>query len=319
MDIVPFATEHLESAAALVCRRYALLTREAPALPPRYADPATILPRLRDIMAAAPAVAALDRGMLVGFLAAWLLPSFRGQPGVFSPEWANAALLEVSAVIYERMYARLAATWVADGHIVHGIAMLANDREGLAGWSWLGFGMAAADAVRDLQPVRGLVPDVAVRRAGPADLDAAAALDQALCDHLAASPVFLLPRDTAARNRTAQRLADPAMAIWLAEHEAEPLAYLTIGPANHDASDIIHDPKTASIVGAYTKPEVRREGVATALLDRALAWAQEAGYTRCAVDFEPMNAPAARFWLRHFMPVVYSVVRHVDARASMMR
>ncbi len=319
MKIVPFAAEHLESAAALVCRRYALLSREAPALPPRYADPATILPRLRDITAAAPAVAALDHGMLVGFLAAWLLPSFRGQLGVFSPEWTNAALLEASAAIYERMYAHIAATWVAGGHIMHGIAMLANDREGLAGWSWLGFGMAAADAVRDVQPVREPLPDVAVRRAGPADLDAVAALDQALCDHLAAPPVFLLPRDTEARSRTAQRLADPTMAIWLAEREGEPLAYLTIGPANHDASDIIHDPRTASIVGAYTKPTVRHEGVATALLDRALAWAREMGYERCAVDFEPMNAPAARFWLRHFTPVVYSVVRHVDARASMIQ
>jgi len=30
------------------------------------------------------------------------------------------------------------------------------------------------------------------------------------------------------------------------------------------------------------------------------------------VDFEPMNPPAARFWLKHFCPVCYTLARHVD-------
>jgi GNAT superfamily N-acetyltransferase len=56
--------------------------------------------------------------------------------------------------------------------------------------------------------------------------------------------------------------------------------------------------------------------VATALLDRALTWAREAGYVRCAVDFEAMNVVAARFWLRHFRPVCHTLARHLDERIT---
>ena len=97
----------------------------------------------------------MRRGRLVGFLTGWLIPSFRGKQSVFSPEWANAANQEDSRRIYERMYTHLSGSWVADGYHSHLISIMANDRDGIDGWHWLGFGMAAADAVRDLQPVPG--------------------------------------------------------------------------------------------------------------------------------------------------------------------
>ena len=84
------------------------------------------------------------------------------------------------------------------------------------------------------------------------------------------------------------------------------------GPANVDACTIIHDEKTTSIVGAFTTESVRGGGIATALLNRSLEWARSDGYERCAVDFEPMNPLATRFWLRHFQPVCYTLIRHVD-------
>jgi hypothetical protein len=34
------------------------------------------------------------------------------------------------------------------------------------------------------------------------------------------------------------------------------------------------------------------------------------------VDFEPQNIPAAHFWLKHFQPVCYSLIRHVDERIA---
>jgi GNAT superfamily N-acetyltransferase len=89
------------------------------------------------------------------------------------------------------------------------------------------------------------------------------------------------------------------------------LGRLHIGPASDDASTIIRDPATASITGAYVLPDERGPGLMTALLDRALAWACAEGYARCAVDFEPMNPPARRFWLRHFAPVSNAVRRDV--------
>ena len=94
----------------MACGRYKKLREQVPSLPQRYAQVRAILPLLREIAAAGSGVAAIRGGRLVGFLIAWLLPSFRGKRAAFSPEWANGAELEDSRRIYEQMYSRLAAT-----------------------------------------------------------------------------------------------------------------------------------------------------------------------------------------------------------------
>lgn len=320
LEVVPLGEEHLKDAAALASSRYNGLREQVSSLPPRYGEVSTLLPLLRDIAGAGPGVAAIRRGRLVGFLTGWLIPSFRGKRSVFSPEWANAADLENSRRIYEEMYAHLSASWVADGYFTHLISMLVNDRDGIDGWHWLGFGMIAADAVRDLQPAQGCDADVAIRRACLEDLEQVMTLDEALWQHLAASPTFLADAEERAEERDRsyyeEWLQNPEKALWLAYHGTEAVAYIGLGPASDDASTIIYDEKTASIDGVFTREKVRGSGIATALLNRALEWARAAGYERCAVDFEPMNPLATRFWLRHFQPVCYTLIRHVDERAT---
>lgn len=255
-------------------------------------------------------------GRLVGFLSGWRIPSFRGRRAVFSPEWANAADLENSRRIYEEMYAHLSSTWVADGCFTHLVSLLANDHDGIGGWHWLGFGMVAADAVRPLQPARGPDVEVDIGRAGLHDLVQIMTLDESLYQYLAASPTFLV--DTGERNKAYYEawLCHPDRPVWLAYQGMKAVAYVGMGPASDDASTIIYDEKTTSISGAFTTERARGQGIATALLNQALEWARAAGYERCAVDFEPMNPLAARFWLRHFEPVCYTLIRHVDERAA---
>ena len=316
IEVIPLREEHLQDAAALVSRRYQGLRELVPSLPPRYAEVSTLLPMLRDIAGAGPGVAAIHGGRLVGFLSGWLIPSFRGKRSAFSPEWANAVDLENSQRVYEQMYTHLSASWVADGYTTHLIGLLANDRDSLEGWHWLGFGMIAADAVRDLQPAPGRDTDVEIRRAGLQDLDQVKTLHEALSQYMVAPPTFLVDageRDVAYYE---EWLRNPDKAIWLAFHGAEAVAYIRLGPASEDASNIIRDAKTTSITGAFTRERARGGGIATALLNRSLAWARAKGYERCAVDFEPMNPLATRFWLRHFQPVCYAVVRHVDETAA---
>jgi len=315
LEIVPLEEKHLQDAAALAGSRYKELRKQVPFLPPRYAEVSTLLPLLRDIVEEGPGVASIRGGRLVGFLGGWLMPAFRGKRAAFSPEWANAADLEDSRRIYEEMYTHLAASWVADGYATHLISLLVNDRDGMDGWRWLGFGMIAGDAVRDLRPVPGREASVDIRRARPQDLDQVTMLNEALCQYLVASPTFLADAEERERGDYEAWLQDPDKAIWLAYHGAEAVAYLELGPASDDASTIIYDEKTTGITGAFTGKEVRGRGIATALLNRALEWARAQGYERCAVDFEPMNPLAARFWLRHFQPVCYALVRHVDRRA----
>jgi GNAT superfamily N-acetyltransferase len=110
-------------------------------------------------------------------------------------------------------------------------------------------------------------------------------------------------------------LADPANALWLAYEKAQPVASMSIGPANPEACAVIQDSSTASIIHAFTQEGSRGKGFATVLLDRCLEWARTQGYGRCAVDFETMNYLGARFWLRWFQPVCFSLLRSVPVLA----
>ena len=84
-----------------------------------------------------------------------------------------------------------------------------------------------------------------------------------------------------------------------------------LGPPDPTACYIIRDEKTTSIHTAFTAERARERGIGTTLLSHSLDWARTIGYERCAVDFEPQNIAGARFWLRHFQPISYSLIRRI--------
>jgi GNAT superfamily N-acetyltransferase len=316
LEITSLKEKHLPGAVALVCARYRALRERVPPLPARYEDVGVVLPLLGDLAGRVPGVVALRGSRLVGFLLGFVLPHYQGRRSVWSPEWANGAELEESRRIYQELYTCLAPRWLANGCFVHIVSILPHDREGLEAWNWLGFGMHAVDSVRDLNRVPGGAVDVLIRPAEPGDREVVAALDEGLWRHLAAAPALVAYEGSRGRPRHEAWLQDPGKVCWLAFLEGEGVACMVIGPAYDDASTIIQDPKTSSVTGAFTQEAARGRGVATALLDRCLAWCRSEGYERCAVDFEPMNVLAARFWNRHFEPVCYSVMRPVDERLA---
>jgi len=91
---------------------------------------------------------------------------------------------------------------------------------------------------------------------------------------------------------------------------------MRIGPSQEDASYVILDEKTASITMAFTKEHLRGRGIGATLLKHSLDWAKSEGYERCAVDFEPENVLGRSFWLRHFEPVSFALIRQVDGRIA---
>jgi GNAT superfamily N-acetyltransferase len=314
LEIVSLESKHLDDAATLVAQRYQRLCQDVPYLPDAYSKTESLLPLLGGLSERAPGVVALRSGRVVGFLVATMLPDLRGQKSTYCPEWANAATADDARRIYQEMYAVLSARWVADRYFAHFITLFAHDDAGIDAWQWLGFGRVVVDALRDLSPVPAAPRAVTVRRATADDQEVALSLWQALHDHLAAAPTFLVDGLEANAEEFAQWFGQPGNVLWLAEAGGEVVASLGIGPANRNACTVIRDPATASIVSAFTRPHVRGGGAATALLEHALAWARGEGYSRCSVDFEAMNNPAARFWLRHFTPICHSLGRHVNPR-----
>ena len=308
---LPLQSQYLEDAARLVSQRYTALFQRNPLLPEKYARLDVLLPLLEDVLPAGPGVAAFEKRQLVGFLSGYLLPEIWGRPGAFSPEWANAAELGDSRRIYEELYTAQAAAWVDQGYSAHFISMLANDRAGIEGWHWLGFGMVAADAIRPLQPVPEPAHQLDIRPATPDDVEFIMALDHGLIRHITGSPTYYPHEAPHERQFYLDWLQDPANAFWLAFQSAEPIAYMGFGPASDEACTIIVDDGTTSIPGAFTVQAARSSGIASALLNHGLDWAARSGYQRCAVDFEPANPLAVRFWLRNFDLVCVSLARQI--------
>jgi GNAT superfamily N-acetyltransferase len=255
-------------------------------------------------------------------MAGWI-GAGRGLRWSFSPEWANAAAGDDPRLVREALYTAIAGEWLDAGAPRHLVSTMATATEALETWSWLGFGVDTVDAIRDLSPTVTPHPPpdpsadsaspLHVRRAGVDDVAAVARLERGLRDHLAAPPVLfaLGPERTHAEHE--RLLADSAIATFVAETSGmSAVAYLRIGPVADDVAAAVRDPSTAAITGAFTVESRRRGGVATALLDAALAWARSERRERCSVDFESRNVLARRFWLRWFRPAVLTVGRSVD-------
>jgi len=313
---IPFSEDHLEDAALLVSQRYRRLCELEPHLPYRYSEVSNLLPLLQNILkVTGTGVAAIRGNQLVGFLTGWQMPSFRGKRSIYSPEWANAADLEDSARIYEEMYSHLSAIWLADKYIAHYISLFPNDVNARRAWNWMGFGMFAIDAIRGLDPIQADAVDVRIQRAESSDIEQVLELQDALWQYMKGAPIFVLPekRDRAYYE---EWLGNPDKVVWLAYSNDEPAAFMRLGPADDEVCAIIYDEKTTSIYAAFTKENVRGEGIATALLDHALKSARLSGYERCAVPFEPMNLLGTRFWLKYFKPVCYSILRIIDDRVT---
>jgi GNAT superfamily N-acetyltransferase len=312
VELVPLRPAHAPEAAALVAARIAALRTRVPAVPEAWTVEAAIARLVGELATRGAGVAALRGDRLVGFHAAALIDGHGGRWS-YTPDIGHAVADGVGDRVVEEMYAQLAEGWARDACLEHVVTVLAGDTVTLDTLVRLGFGQLVIDLVRDLSPAEGSrdLPGIEVRRAGPADAPAIAALDAGLRRHLRSSPVFLLGRAPRPAELERRTLADPDVATFLAEAEGEAVAMLRIGPPATDVATVVRDPGTASITAAFTVEDRRGDGIATCLLDAALEWARDAGYVRSAVDHESANGEAWRFWARHFTPVAVSLVRRL--------
>ncbi len=316
LNIISLREEHLEDAARLVSDRSQRLREQVPDLPQRYSSVSSLALLLQDILKPdIPGVAAIQGNRMVGFLTAWQMSNFRGKRSIYVPEWANAAVLDDSARIYEAMYSRISGDWLAEKYPTHYLSIFPNDLQALQYWNWVGFGMFAVDALRAVDPIPVGDMGVHIRRASLQDIEQVMALQDELWKYIKSPPIFILSERYDCKYYE-EWLQDPDKVVWLACSQDEPLAFIRMGPAAEDVCTIIIDEKTTSIYAAFTREQARREGIATTLLAHAFEFARACGYQRCAVPFEPMNPLGSRLWLRYFQPVCYSFLRNIDDRLT---
>ncbi len=192
--------------------------------------------------------------------------------------------------------------------------MFANDHSGLEAWHWQGFGTSVADAIRDLASVAGPGAEAEISQASVADLDDLGPLHLGLRRHLASAPIFLPMTAKWDRDHYREWLAQAGAKTWLARIDGRAVAWMRAETGNEGAAELVRDEATVAITGAFTEPAQRAAGLATTLLQTCRDWAADKSAARISVDFETQNIDGARFWLRHFQPVAYSVLRQVDER-----
>ncbi len=316
--IESFNEEHLEDAARLFTDRYRIERECTSFLPSRFENISSISPLLMDLIRKSPGVVALRNNKLIGFLIGQLIPSWRGRRSIYVPEWAHSVVGEKRRKIFQQMYAHLSSKWIANVCFTHLVTVLAHDQEIIDSLFWFGFGMAAVDALRDLHNVQEgrSSTDVEIRRASLDDLELVTTLSAEYQRYMAGSPIYLALAKIEGKEYHEKWLSNPSNALWLASYEGEVVSYMGIGPFSEDAACIVSDEKTASITRAYTKEYLRGKGIGTTLLNQSLNWARSKSYERCAVDFEPENVFGSSFWLKHFKPICFSLVRQIDHRIA---
>jgi ribosomal protein S18 acetylase RimI-like enzyme len=314
--IPEFSDEYLNRAASLFCSQFRKQRLVTPVLPATYSRMEKVVSLIARLSRDAQGVAAFKGSELVGYLIGVGVSGLMSmRDGAYCPQWAHGAATEDRKGVYRSMYKVVAKQWVARGRLVHCITHLADDVETDEAFRTMGFGITTIDAMMvSRQLSKSHQPGLRVRPIDADEIDDIVPLSEDLEKHLETSPSFMPRPMRHWREYYLQFLSRKDSSIWVAYKEGRAVSFMRCEPSTEPgACQVARDPRVLKISGAYTIPNLRGMGIATAVLSKLLA-ASRANYPRCSVDFESTNLLAYDFWLKRFTPVCYTMARHIDER-----
>ena len=310
--LVPFTRDHLAPAVALFIEAYREEQVASPLLPQRAIDePDWIRDELHSYLGN-PGVAVIGGGQLVAYMLTGPQFQWKGQSCALVPEFCHSATRAQKQTLVQSMYVRLAQEWVDRGIHLHLIGHLAHDQILQETLYQFGFGAILAERLRDLSDVH-VRDDVTIVEEH--DMSRLVELDLEHKGYYPRSPIFLHHGTADGAQALASLEAHVAQGDVIFAHydQGQPCAYLTVGTSKVDGEGfLLRNTNTAQIKGAYTRPAYRARGIGTALLQRAIQWAQHHGYERLFVEHETANVHGGNFWRRHFTLYVHYSMRYVD-------
>jgi len=308
LEVVPFADEHLDAAAALLAARHAR-HREAEPLLPELTEPVAELEREWRSEGASGAFATRS-GKPVGYLVAALFTG-RNAPASMRAGIAGLAL-EGDPEAMRDLYAAAAQRWADEGLTRHAVYVPSYDAELVDAWFRLSFGASACMAARATAPEEPFETDVTIRPGTPDDFDEAARLDLAMSEAMLPSPSFSdvpLPSRKELAAEWREGLGDQDQ-LFLAERNGRIVGLLLL---YRRPADLRVPENGIDLADASTEPEARGTGVGRALTTHALRWAHEHGYPIMTTDWRMTNLWASRFWpKRGFRPTFLRLYRSIS-------
>jgi GNAT superfamily N-acetyltransferase len=308
-DIEVLDANSLAAAAALIAREHTAARARCPALPPEGDDPERCHRALDALVAdGGRGFVARRGGRCVGVLCGRALGS---QLAVLPAHGLAVDPTEGDPTsVLVGLYAQLAPQLVDSGALYHHATHVDRAPLGEA-FANLGFGRTA---VFGTQPARRRErePDVEVRIADGDDLGVIASLSHIEMVHRSTPPIYSPQRPSSldeVRERH-QRLLDAGAVHLLARAGAEDVGLLTL-ELDYSAPRLC--PGGQPFIGATaTHPSARGRGVAGALVEAALDWADRHGFHSVSVDFMPANPLSRPFWVgAGFQCTGYAVARSI--------
>ncbi|MDC7222642.1 MAG: GNAT family N-acetyltransferase [Spirochaetales bacterium] len=314
--IKKFSEDHLEKAVNLFLKSYAWEREVNPLLPTLpLAEPELIMEGLKSLIKKGPGVALFQDGRMIAYMQTGDTFNFKGQKAAFIPEYAHGAEIDLEIsweCLYKQMYKDLSSRWIKEGIHLHLIGFLAHDQELKEILFQLGFGAVIAERIRDLREIMTIGGSVPTERIGDPE-----SLVEIHGEHHAfypEAPIFIkksVERDKLLRELQGYNDEGDALFIYRDDHGIG--AYMAVGESTRDGEGfLLQNSNTAQIKTAFVRPECRRRGVGTALLNRGIEWAREEGFDALFVEHETANPRASSFWGKYFDPYVYFAMRYID-------
>ena len=309
--IVPFDRSLREPAWALFVASYLQAVEGAPALPLRAAQDQNWIYSLLSEAAPGLGVAAFLGDQLVGFMLAGQPFTFKTQSTSAIHPFMHSAVSTDKSRIYQLLYCALAEQLIAGGINLHIIAHFTNDAAVLQTIYRLGFGAVVEERIRDLEPVASTNHVEVLSEYDPIKIDE---LIREHARYYRESPIFILhefDHTTVPVESMGGRHSGNALFVFRDRGQAA--AYIIVGRrADSHEGLLLQDTNTAHVLTAYVKPEARRRGVGTVLLNTAITWAKQNGFDRLFVEHETANISGGRFWSKHFTSYLLISMRYID-------
>jgi GNAT superfamily N-acetyltransferase len=311
-EVKPFSEDYVDDAAKLFTAYYENHRSLQTLIPEK--DILHQVPAALSSIVNNPGVAAFREGALVGYMVETdTAENFMSKRTAFCIDLcAHCAVEEEKEVIYQKMYEHLSRIWVGNRYHTHEISYFSNDKVLSFAFYRLGFGMTHFELLRELVPIDGGNTDVLIRK-----LESEEPIKELNREHhfyYPNPPLFWIPHDEYDENEEDGVLAGD-IEVFAAFDRDEAVAFFSVKKESAE-SWLLNDKRNLRITGAFAKEEYRHRGIGKALLREVINWAIQNDCDRLYVEGESANIYGGNFWIKHFMPVVFSVRRCIDERIT---
>lgn len=309
---------HIEDVVNIIVNNYKNARLALPILSDKYENAEMHMKKIEKCVGNNSFIVAIDSDKVAGFINGFSINEFKGTAkGVLSlPLLHGIADGYDKNYLYSELYRRASDLWVNSNSYTHAVMLYVNDKNVIDSWVMNGFGMLVIDAVRSLEKIDipNIDNNILIRKADIKDLIDMEHLFKGIDKHLSSSPIYLHDcNDENHFDEYNEWLKTENNILWVAELNNKIIGFLKTNTAEINM-DELDDGYTMGINGAYVLPEYRGQHIMSRLLNVSTDWAIGNGLKRCSTDFESANMEGRRFWLKHFTPYCYSMIRRIDER-----